>query len=57
MEALVLLLVVWVVLIPAGVTLSLLALTALSRRRQVALAPQAPVVPLAHARSATRKVA
>jgi hypothetical protein len=57
MEALVVLLLVWVVLIPAGVTAFLLAYPAVARRRATQLPAGAPVVSLAQARAAGRRVA
>jgi hypothetical protein len=57
MEAVLLLLVVWVVLIPVGVTAFLLAYPALLRRRAGEPGPLAPVVPLVHARSHHRHIA
>ncbi len=57
MEAVLLLLVVWVVLIPVGVTAFLLVYPAFSRRRLGEPGPLAPVVPLVHARSHTRNIA
>ncbi|HWT91520.1 MAG TPA: hypothetical protein VN238_00850 [Solirubrobacteraceae bacterium] len=57
MEAVLLLLVVWVVLIPVGVTAFLLAYPAFSRRRAGEPGALAPVVPLVHGRSGSRHIA